>query len=256
MSWVDSFISRNSDSLISRWTAGLDNNRYKADSGAKYKLYFTLLQEKIEQYRIEPRFMYNIDEKGFLLGNLARSKRIFDKPLYELKTIRQTIQDGDREWISPTGCICGNGSALDPAFIYQADSANLQSSWVEEINPEHYTAFIISSSSGWSNNELGLAWLQQVFDHCTREKAQLARQAYRLLILDGHESHVTMDFINYCDQNRILLAILPHSTYTLQPLDVCVYRPLSAAYSNEIAAFLHRSQGLVSIAKRDFFGLF
>jgi hypothetical protein len=93
-----------------------------------------------------------------------------------------------------------------------------------------------------------------VFDRHTKEKA---RQSYRLLILDGHGSHVTMDFIEYCDQHKILLAIFPpHSTHRLQPLDVCMFKPLSQAYSDELSAFLERSQRLSPIEKGDFFPLF
>jgi hypothetical protein len=93
-----------------------------------------------------------------------------------------------------------------------------------------------------------------VFDRCTQEKT---RRSYRLLVLDGHGSHVTMDFINYCDQNRILLVVLPpHSTHTLQPLDVAMFKPLAAAYSAELSEYLHRSHGLASITKGDFFPLF
>jgi hypothetical protein len=195
-----------------------------------------------------------MDEKGFLLGITTRSKRVFSRQLYESKEARQAIQDGSREWISLLACICADGSAIDPALIYQAASGSLRSSWVEEINPQEHSAFIISSPSGWTNNEICLAWLEQVFNRCTEKKA---RQSYRLLILDGHGSHVTMEFINYCDRKKILLAVFPpHSTHTLQPLDVCVFKSLSAAYSIELSAFLHRCQGLSSIAKRDFFSLF
>jgi hypothetical protein len=66
-----------------------------------------------------------------------------------------------------------------------------------------------------------------------------------------------MDFINYCDQNKILLAIFPpHSTHTLQLLDVVMFKPLSTAYSKELTTYLHKGQGLVSIKKGDFFHLF
>jgi hypothetical protein len=66
-----------------------------------------------------------------------------------------------------------------------------------------------------------------------------------------------MDFIDYCDRNRILLAIFPpHSTHTLQPLDVCVFKSLSAAYSNKLTEHLNNSQGLSTVAKRDFLSLF
>jgi hypothetical protein len=66
-----------------------------------------------------------------------------------------------------------------------------------------------------------------------------------------------MHFIEYCDQNKILLAVYPpHSTQTLQPLDVVMFKPLATGYSDEVAAFMKRSQGLTSMSKRDFFPLF
>jgi hypothetical protein len=66
-----------------------------------------------------------------------------------------------------------------------------------------------------------------------------------------------MDFIEYCDRNRILLAVYPpHSTHTLQPLDVVMFKPFSSAYSNQVAAFMERCQGLTSMSKRDFYPMF
>jgi hypothetical protein len=66
-----------------------------------------------------------------------------------------------------------------------------------------------------------------------------------------------MDFIEYCDRNRILLAIYPpHSTHTLQPLDVVMFKPLSSAYSSQVAGFIERCQGLTSMSKRDFYPMF
>jgi hypothetical protein len=84
-----------------------------------------------------------------------------------------------------------------------------------------------------------------------------ARRHWRLLFLDGHGSHVTMKFLNYCEANKILLATYPpYSTYTLQPLDVGIFSPLSKAYSDEQEAFLYASQGLSAITKQDFFRQF
>jgi hypothetical protein len=40
-----------------------------------------------------------------------------------------------------------------------------------------------------------------------------------------------MDFINYCHDYKILLAVYPpHATYTLQPLNVVMFKPLANAY--------------------------
>lgn len=148
----------------------------------------------------------------------------------------------------------GDGLALPPSLLYKSANNTIQSRWLEEIKPGVHSVLVSSSPSGWTNNEIGLAWLKQVFDRFSKQKA---RRKYRLLILDGHGSHVTMDFINYCDQNKILLAILPpHSTHTLQPLDKVAFKPLSTAYSKELTTHLHNGQGLSVIKKSDFFHLF
>jgi hypothetical protein len=75
---------------------------------------------------------------------------------------------------------------------------------------------VFSSLSGWINNESGLAWLQQVFDCFTKQKT---RSKYRLLTLDGHGFHVTMDFINYGYQNIRFYCLF--SSLTLPTLSSC-----------------------------------
>ena len=66
-----------------------------------------------------------------------------------------------------------------------------------------------------------------------------------------------MKFLEYCKKHRILMAVYPpHSTHRLQPLDVALFSPLATYYSQELNQFLHKSQGLYSITKQDFFQLF
>jgi hypothetical protein len=68
----------------------MDAVRHKADLEANYKLYFDLHQ-KMEEYGIEPRHTYNMDEKGFSIGVVRKSKRIFSKVSWELKEARAPI---------------------------------------------------------------------------------------------------------------------------------------------------------------------
>jgi len=251
--WVSRFLERNRDHLTSKWTSGIDRNRHQADSEYKYKLYFDLLHSKIVEYNIEPRNTYNMDEKGFLLGVTGRSKRVFSRQLYDRKEVSEALQDGSREWITLLACICGDGTVVSPAIIYPGKGP-LQSSWLEHLEVGKHQIFAATSPSGWSNNDLGLAWLEQVFERSTKAKA---RSFYRLLLLDGHGSHVTMNFIEFCHAHKILLMVFPpHATHSLQPLDVVMFKPLSSFYSSELAAYLHRSQGLVAVKKRDFLPLF
>lgn len=66
-----------------------------------------------------------------------------------------------------------------------------------------------------------------------------------------------MQFIDYCNEHNILLAILPpHSTHRLQLLDVSVFSPLATAYSSQIDDFIKSSQGFSRVTKRSFWMLF
>ncbi|KAF7578265.1 Membrane-bound metallopeptidase [Pyrenophora tritici-repentis] len=239
--------------VISKWTSAMDRTRHLADSESKYRLYFELLHRKITEYHLEARDIYNMDEKGFLIGLIGRSKRIFSRRQWEKKEVRASLQDGSREFLTVLACCCADGSSLPPSLIYASAKGAIRSSWVEDIKAGEHDIFVSSSPTGWSNNNIGLAWLEQVFDRCTKQRSG----RWRLLILDGHGSHVTMEFIKYCDRHSILLMILPpHSTHTLQPLDVVLFKPLSQAYFNELTNHLHKAQGLVPIKKGDFFPLF
>jgi hypothetical protein len=179
---------------------------------------------------------------------------VFDKVLYDQKGVTTALQDGNTQWITVLACVCSDGTALSPSLIFWSAAGALQSSWVDAIDTEKHSVFVSSSSSGWTNNNIGLAWLKEVFQRETRRQAC---SGYRLLLLDGHESHLTMDFINYCNDNKILLAVfLPHATHMLQPLDVGMFKPLSEAYSTELSKYLQRSQELLPMTKGDFFPLF
>ncbi|RYN26376.1 hypothetical protein AA0115_g7097 [Alternaria tenuissima] len=252
--WVTRFLQRHPNHLISAYSKGMSKLRCNADSGAKYSLYFKLLAEKIEEYNVQPTHIFNMDEKGFQLGRIGRTKRIFSKARWVKKGVRQPLEDGSSEWITVVACICWDGSVLSPSLIFKAANGAIQTSWVDAVQAGNHSVFTTSSPSGWSNNDIGLHWLKEVFE---RETRRYALTGYRLLLLDGHGSHVTMKFIEYCNDHKILLAIYPpHATHTLQPLDVVMFKPLANAYSTELTQYLQDSQGLLNITKGDFFPLF
>jgi hypothetical protein len=66
--------------------------------------------------------------------------------------------------------------------------------------------------------------------------------ARRLLILDGHNSHQSLEFRELCKENNIYtLCMPPHSSHLLQLLqllDVGCFLPLKHAYSREIEALI------------------
>ena len=51
------------------------------------------------------------------------------------------------------------------------------------------------------------------------------------MILDGHNSHVTLEVINQAKKAGLDMVTLPsHTSHTLQPLDVAVFKPFKTAF--------------------------
>jgi hypothetical protein len=89
------------------------------------------------------------------------------------------------------------------------------------------------SSSGWTNDELALIWLRDIF---ISQTARLGK--HRLLIVDDHGLHEIGKFQYLCMRNNISLVYLPsHASYILQPLDVGSFSPLAYYYKKELHKF-------------------
>ena len=107
------------------------------------------------------------------------------------------------------------------------------------------------SENSWTNNELGLAWLKH-FDAHTKDRSV---GVYRLLILDGHESHLSQDLKDYCSENKLITVCIPaHSSHILQPLDVVCFSPLKMKYSQRVRDLARRR--VFNITKEGFLPAF
>jgi hypothetical protein len=252
--WVTRFVARHKDQLDARYLNTLDLARHKADSKASYEYYFDILSARIKKYDILPENMYNMDEKGFLIGRLQKTQRVFTKDLYKQGKLVGAGQDGSREWITVVTTICADGTSLSPTLIYKAASGNLRDTWLDDFEPSQQSCYFTSSPNGWKSDELGYSWLTGLFE---KETAVKAKRSWRLLSVDGHGSHVNMKFLDWCERHRILNAIYPpHSTHRLQPLDVSVFAPLAHHYNQGLDNLIRQSEGRTTTSKRDFFAIF
>jgi hypothetical protein len=60
-----------------------------------------------------------------------------------------------------------------------------------------------------------------------------------MLVLDGHESHESATFQEYCKANNIItLCLPPHSSHLTQPLDVGCFSVLKRMYGRQIETFI------------------
>ncbi len=60
-------------------------------------------------------------------------------------------------------------------------------------------------------------------------------EMYRLLIIDEHESHNSLEFQEYCQKHKIItLCMLFHSSHLLQSFDVNCFSSLKRVYEAQI----------------------
>jgi hypothetical protein len=111
---------------------------------------------------------------------------------------------------------------------------------------------ISHSPNGWTDTKLGLQWMIKDFDAQSKAKAD---GRTRVLLMDGHSSHYTLDLLDYAQANNIMiLGYPPHCTHALQGLDVVCFTKMKTEFQHEIQEFecLHCHQ----VTKSDFAGVF
>jgi hypothetical protein len=68
------------------------------------------MAEIIKRYDILPSNTFNLDEKGFLMGKIRKTCRVFAKHLFENGSLIGVNEDGNREWITLLAAICADGT--------------------------------------------------------------------------------------------------------------------------------------------------
>jgi len=184
-----------------------------------------------EQLRVELGIhnedTWNMDETGKALGVCANTRVLAGSQ--KKKAYYQSPEN--REWASIIECISATGKKLRPAVIFKGK--NLQSTWFPSTIPDWLYA---TSENGWTSNAIGTEWLQRIFLPDTTP----SEDRWRMLILDGHGSHIDLEFLWICKQNKVRLLFLPaHSSHILQPLDLSVFSVVKRFYRQQIQELSH-----------------
>ncbi|KAM5527945.1 transposase [Fusarium oxysporum f. sp. phaseoli] len=209
--WAYNFIKRQPE-LKTRKFRRYDYQRAKCEDPTIIYGWFRLIENTIARYGIRSDDIWNFDETGFMMGVIEPGTVVTSS--YRQGRPKQ-VQPGNREWITVIEGINAEGQSIPP-FIIGAGQYHL-ANWYRECDlPGDWV--IATSHNGWTNNQLGLEWLKH-FDQAT---AKRTNSRYRLLILDGHESHHSVEFEEYCKENKIITLYLEN---VISKLDVQLRTP-------------------------------
>ena len=215
--------------------------RLKEASRETINHWFHTIASIIADNNIWPQDIYNMDESGFSIGMIEATRVIVNATL----GTRFQANPGRQEWVSVIECISADGSSIAPLLIFKGET--MSTGWCPDNVPAKWQ--VSCNSKGWTSNNHGADWLCVCFELQTREKADGRK---RLLICDGHDSHISGEFIGHCMNNNILLVVLPpHTSHLLQPLDVSIFSPLKKALSARVDRLIRT--GVACLRKVEWF---
>src|SRR5208282_2409459 len=194
-------------------TKPLSAQRKAAQKRSDIELHFEKFIRRYRELCIKPANLHNFDETGFRIGCLAGH-------IVFTRTIRHVyISDPDnRELVTLIESIDGESRTTDPMLIMPGQVMK-QKHIPKGLNDGIRIAV---SESGYTNDVLSYEWLKH-FD----KQTQPPNGEWRMLVMDGHGSHLTIEFVDYCYQPDVKISVflLPaHSTHILQPLDIGVFQ--------------------------------
>ncbi|EEA25964.1 hypothetical protein TMatcc_005785 [Talaromyces marneffei ATCC 18224] len=222
--WVTNLIKRRPE-IDSKFARKYNYERAKCEDPKIIQEHFDRVRAAISEYGILPEDIYNFDETGFAMGLCATAKVITGSDRYARPKL---LQPGNREWVTAIEATNSTGWAIPSYIIFKAKK-NVRLGWFDDL-PSDWKINI--SENGWTTDQIGLEWLKTHFIPYINGRSM---GSYRMLILDGHGSHLTAEFDRTCTENNIIpICMPPHSSHLLQPLDVGCFAVLKQYYGQVV----------------------
>ncbi|KAE8184802.1 hypothetical protein CF335_g7914 [Tilletia laevis] len=246
--WFSRFIERHCNLLSFKTKASLSRDRTRGLTKANAAYFYHLLNSLQQQYNFEPSSVLSMDETGVQHGVASRSFKyaVSSQPRGQTAAAKK---DGSQELTTVIETIAADGTSLPPVYVFKGKMVNLSLAFEEKLG-----GFITGSESGWTNIQIAQQWFERVFlpgkkvsapetaaDNTSTVSADAGageaalpepEPTPRLLIMDGHTSHFTLQvMLKARAANVHILALPAHTTHGLAPLDRTCFGPLKQAWA-------------------------
>lgn len=212
--WRIGFMNRHK-SLSLRKPESTSLNRATAFTKCKVEQFFENYKNILNRFKFPPERIFNIDETG--VTTVMRPVKIVST--CGRKAVSQVASAERGELTTILGIINAAGQSLPPVYVFP------RIRYIHQFLTEAPVSSIaLGNKSGWMTSDLFPEVLKHIVIQTNCNPANPI-----LILLDNHESHVTLNVIKYARDNGIcLLSFPPHTTHRLQPLDVGVFGPFKS----------------------------
>ncbi|KAJ5543800.1 hypothetical protein N7494_005079 [Penicillium frequentans] len=201
----------------------IDKKRLESEDISRLITWFEHVRGWLEG--ISPKNIYNLDETGFQLGQ-TRAQKVVTRYQYSSEKLA-SIDRG--QIVTSIECVAADGWSMVPYLIFKGRTH--MEDWFRD-NPTLDQRYNIQVSlTGWSSDLIALEWLH-IFHENTKNR--VGTNGRRVLFFDGHGSHLTFEFLDFCDQNRIIpISFRPHTSHFAQHLDQNPFLSLKQHFRKE-----------------------
>ena len=233
--WMANFLQRHPE-ISRRTTEHLSRGRREAENPEILDHWFALLNDQLLKAGVKdhPQQIYNADETGFVTdpkSDVVLARR-------GSRRVNQTIGGSGKEQITVNCAGSAAGKVLPPYVIYRGK--NLYKDWTTGGPPG---TLYNTSANGWMESQHFLEWFKGQFLPQTAEFSTLPR----ILIFDGHLSHLSVEIVRCALENNSVLMRLPAKlTHLLQPFDRTVFRPVKQKWQRLLKQHARTHRGPVS----------
>lgn len=175
--------------------------------------------------------IWNMDETGFSTVPTKIGRVLSRKGS---KHVGMSAAQERGTLVTMAACVNAAATVLPPFYIFSRKI--MRSIFLEHATPE---------SAGAAN---GSGWMQQnefvMFMHHFIKYTGASIERPQLLLIDNHDSHMSVDVIDMARDNGItMLSFPPHCSHRLQPLDVSLFGPLKTFYKSQCSIWAKNNAG-------------
>ena len=221
--------------IATRKSQGLEIARAQGVCPTVAESLYSNLEELYTTFQYPPSHIWNCDKSGVQVGRSGGAIVLAKRGSRAV----HSIEPDQREHLSVLSCINATGGCIPNFYILKGTY------FLEDYIARYEVGAVMGMQpNAWMMKWLFESWISH-FIQCLRKGPGIDLSNRHLLILDGHNSHVTIEVVRTAMESRLDIISLPsHTNHVLQLLEVVCFAPSKTAFRKQRDAWtiLHKNR--------------